>query len=283
MSEDLTNEIEAINAIYGDETIRGDSNDGQGGVYILTVPHLEVTLRLSVPSEYPQVPFQILGTGTIGDSSRKGYGSHVLQIARDMLKEVFVSGSVCLFDLLQELDDTLSTEKASTEDAQTLLPFNESTSKGQVEAETPTVPTAHGLPSDIPQWTLSTPISEKKSVFLARACPVTSPRQARAYVEHLLATDRRAAKATHNITAYRIRSPNSCSSSADITYQDCDDDGETAAGGRLLHLLQVMDVWGVLVVVSRWYGGVKLGPDRFRVISTVAREAVVQGGWGKKG
>lgn len=24
-----------------------------------------------------------------------------------------------------------------------------------------------------------------------------------------------------------------------VTFQDCDDDGETAAGGRLLHLLQV--------------------------------------------
>lgn len=41
-----------------------------------------------------------------------------------------------------------------------------------------------------------------------------------------------------------------------------------------------MEVWGVLVVVSRWYGGVKLGPDRFRCITGVAREAVVRGGWG---
>lgn len=33
--------------------------------------------------------------------------------------------------------------------------------------------------------------------------------------------------------------------------QDCDDDGEDAAGGRLLHLLQAADARDVVVVVSR--------------------------------
>jgi putative IMPACT (imprinted ancient) family translation regulator len=48
-----------------------------------------------------------------------------------------------------------------------------------------------------------------------------------------------------------------------VVIQDNDDDGETAAGSRLAHLLQVMEVRDVCVVVSRWYGGIKLGPDRF--------------------
>ena len=43
--------------------------------------------------------------------------------------------------------------------------------------------------------------------------------------------------------------------------------------------LVIQNVWNVLVVVSRWYGGVKLGPDRFSIINNVAREAVVEGGW----
>lgn len=47
-----------------------------------------------------------------------------------------------------------------------------------------------------------------------------------------------------------------------MTMQDNDDDGEAAAGGRIAHLMQLMEVVNVLVVVSRWYGGVKLGPDR---------------------
>jgi len=53
--------------------------------------------------------------------------------------------------------------------------------------------------------------------------------------------------------------------------QDCDDDGEAAAGGRLLHLLQIVDARDVVVVVSRWYGGILLGPSRFTHINNAAR------------
>lgn len=35
--------------------------------------------------------------------------------------------------------------------------------------------------------------------------------------------------------------------------QDYDDDGESHAGGRMLHLLQILDQKNTLVVVSRWY------------------------------
>jgi putative IMPACT (imprinted ancient) family translation regulator len=119
------------------------------------------------------------------------------------------------------------------------------------------------------------PITEKKSVFLARVAPVSSPAQAKQYVAHLLATDKKASRATHNMTAWRIKGAN------DTSYQDCDDDGETAAGGRMLHLMQLMDVWNVMVVVTRWYGGIHLGPDRFRLINTAAREALILGGFVK--
>ncbi len=34
--------------------------------------------------------------------------------------------------------------------------------------------------------------------------------------------------------------------------QDSDDDGECAAGGRLLQLLQVAGAENVVVIVSRW-------------------------------
>ena len=128
-------------------------------------------------------------------------------------------------------------------------------------------------------WAISTPVTEKKSLFVARACPLNSPAQVQMILKTLVSTDKKIARATHNITAYRIRCPPSPSHPREIVYQDCDDDGESAAGGRLLHLMQTMDVWNVLVVVSRWYGGVKLGPDRFRIINGVARDALVVGGW----
>lgn len=76
---------------------------------------------------------------------------------------------------------------------------------------------------------------------------------------------------------------------------DNDDDGETAAGGRLAHLLQILvcfysrfkvvtltlpqEVNNVLVVVTRYFGGTLLGADRFKHINQAARNALDAGGF----
>ena len=39
----------------------------------------------------------------------------------------------------------------------------------------------------------------------------------------------------------------------------------------ILSLLQIVDARNVLVVVSRWYGGIMLGPDRFKHINNCTR------------
>ena len=106
--------------------------------------------------------------------------------------------------------------------------------------------------------------------------PTTSPDQAKLYLRDLLDSDKKVRSATHNITAWRIKGGNG------VAFQDCDDDGETAAGGRVLHLMQLMDLWDVMVVVTRWYGGHQLGPKRFSIINTVARDAFVKGDFVKE-
>lgn len=204
----------------------------------------------------------------------------MVEIVRKILARIFEPGLPCIYDLLEEVSQALGGDDGEEMG-------KEEHRHGDETAPTPgpapaiaTAARAETSPADpAPPWTLSPVLTEKKSIFLARAAPVTTPTQARTYLTHLLTTDKKAAKATHNISAWRIRDPGN----EGIVYQDCDDDGETAAGGRLLKLLQVMDVWGVVVVVSRWYGGVKLGPDRFRLINEVAREALVLGGWGGEG
>lgn len=57
-----------------------------------------------------------------------------------------------------------------------------------------------------------------------------------------LKSEKKIAEATHNITAWICNSD-----------QDYDDDGEKAAGGRLLRLLSLSNAQNVIVVVSRWY------------------------------
>jgi putative IMPACT (imprinted ancient) family translation regulator len=60
-----------------------------------------------------------------------------------------------------------------------------------------------------------------------------------------------------------------------ILKHDNDDDGEDGAGSRLAQLLQSRNEQNVLVVVSRWFGGIQLGPKRFAHITNVARDLLV--------
>lgn len=83
------------------------------------------------------------------------------------------------------------------------------------------------------------------------------------------------ARATHNIYAYRILK--TLSNNRIIEQNDCDCDGEAGAGPKLLKLLHLMKVVNVIVIVTRWYGGINLGSDRFRHITNLAREIILEG------
>lgn len=46
----------------------------------------------------------------------------------------------------------------------------------------------------------------------------------------------------------------------------------------MLLFLQILNFQNVLVVVTRWYGGIHLGHDRFRHISNAARQVLDMAG-----
>lgn len=115
-------------------------------------------------------------------------------------------------------------------------------------------------------------ITDRRSSFQGHVCKVTNFDDVREFYNILL-ENRKIAQANHNILAYRINT------TKDTLLQDCDDDGENHAGGRLLHLLQIMDIKNVAVVVTRWYGGILLGPDRFKHINNAARQALSAAGY----
>lgn len=85
----------------------------------------------------------------------------------------------------------------------------------------------------------------KKSRFLALAAPVDTPEEALAFVQEV--SD---AAATHNCWAYRIGQ----------AYR-FNDDGEPGgtAGRPILQAIEGQGIDHVVVVVTRWYGGIKLG------------------------
>lgn len=278
MSEDLLDEVTSINSIYGEDTLTKLSDNS--GIYSLTLPaQVSISLRLDFPPDYPNGPPSVLGTQSVGDKVAKGAGSQVVDVVRNVLAEVYSPGVPCIFDLIEESGQRLQQlglagGDTADEDPQDTQADGELKSADDIAYTCPdNLNQAIDDLGDPPPWILSDVVTEKKSIFVARAAHVTSPDQAKTYLAHLLATDKKVAKATHNMTAWRIRGDNG------VQYQDCDDDGETAAGGRMLHLLELMGVWDAMVVVSRWYGGVHLGPDRFRIINQTARDAIVKGGF----
>jgi hypothetical protein len=272
MSEALLDEIEAINSIYGDDTLARSPQDPDPTIFILTLPGETASLRLQFPPTYPDVPPTVLGTHSSGSAGKRGAAARDLGLFRDAVSEVYEPGQVCLFDAVEKVQELVAAVKetsAGEEEGGDEEDNEEAGSSASAEAYDPSTTTTT---ADSPPWTLSAPFVECKSTFVARCAPVHSPAQAASFVQHLLASDKRVRAATHNITAWRIRGPGGTS------FQDCDDDGETAAGGRLLHLMQLMDLWDTMVVVTRWYGGQKLGPRRFALINQAARDAFVTAG-----
>lgn len=85
----------------------------------------------------------------------------------------------------------------------------------------------------------------KKSRFIAKAASVSSPEEAFAFLERI-----REARASHHCWAYKIGS----------TYR-FSDDGEPGgtAGKPILNAIQMQSIDRVMVVVVRYFGGVKLG------------------------
>jgi uncharacterized YigZ family protein len=85
----------------------------------------------------------------------------------------------------------------------------------------------------------------KKSRFLALAAPVATPEEALAFVQ--ASSD---PTATHNCWAYRIGQ----------AYRFNDDGEVTGTGGRpILQAIEGQGIDQAVVLVTRWYGGTKLG------------------------
>jgi len=121
-----------------------------------------------------------------------------------------------------------------------------------------------------PLTRLGVVLSDRGSRYAVSGAPVAS----RAEIDAVLAalkSDRAYAKATHNTWAALL--PSGALKA---------DDGESGAGMVILRMLERADLEGHVVIVTRWYGGKKLGGDRFRRVQDAVRAyledaGVVQG------
>lgn len=121
-------------------------------------------------------------------------------------------------------------------------------------------------------WTTSPSVTLKQSTFVARATTITEPSQRPKLLKALLEAQPGLQSASHNVWAYRTRA--AANAISNHPREASNDDGESGAGALLLRILRETNAVDVLVVMTRWYGGVMLGPDRWRLMRNVVTQAL---------
>ncbi|KAK5578552.1 hypothetical protein RB653_008224 [Dictyostelium firmibasis] len=99
-------------------------------------------------------------------------------------------------------------------------------------------------------------VSEKKSKFQAHLAIVHSEREVQLVLNQLLSF-KKIYDATHNMYAYRFQLEN-----GEIN-EYYNDDGEDGAGDKMLFTLSKNQAKEILVVCTRWFGGILLGGRRY--------------------
>ncbi|SCU89158.1 LADA_0E13982g1_1 [Lachancea dasiensis] len=246
LRQELQQEFETVDAIYPGFLLQLSDTQCE-----LKVPdHERISVHLSFPSGYPTASApQVLGV--------KGYPDPKKSRERfqDLMDQTWKQ-DVCIFDFIVEAAESCNsyTDAALHADS-------------QVDSDPPQ---DVALAEINVVWFQSDPVVDRGSTFIAFAAHISEEADAQLILDQLR-MDPKINKCQHVMTAWRIRGP------GNISFQDCDDDGETAAGGRLLHLLTLMDAWDVVVAVARWFTGTHIGPDRFKHINSTARQAVLKG------
>ena len=102
-------------------------------------------------------------------------------------------------------------------------------------------------------------ISDRGSKYAVSGGACNSADEARAFVKRLC-RKKKFAKATHNTWAF-------VGSNGPVK----NDDGEAGAGMVIARMLDREGIQNHIVVVTRWYGGKRLGGDRFRHVQDAVR------------
>ncbi|CAD0183757.1 hypothetical protein RUESEDTHA_00632 [Ruegeria sp. THAF57] len=102
-------------------------------------------------------------------------------------------------------------------------------------------------------------LTDRGSKYAVSGAPVATRDDVDAVLQELK-SDKSYAKATHNTWAAVL--PTGALKA---------DDGESGAGMVILRMMERAELEGHVIIVTRWYGGKKLGGDRFRRVQDATR------------
>ena len=248
LSTEATEEIEALEAIFGSEFRR---NSHWGCEIDVAAGAIKARLMVALDDKYPETLPGVSCATVVGLSERQRLSlTRVVEAAATER-----TGEVCLYDVATALQVALDALAEEEE-----VPLTEDTPVQRLPSVEFAVPVRAGET-----------IVDRKSTFQAFiAVDVTSPQHLHWALQRLV-SQFKLAKATHNMYAYRYVQNG-------ILHADHDDDGEDAAGTKMAHILDLFQATNILVMVSRWYGGIKLGPDRFKHIAKLTQRVLEANG-----
>lgn len=277
ISEEVQDEIEALKAIYNEDrdviltewppkvVVRLDEWNPSGWV-----------VRFTLPADYPK------STPMIEMGSPSKFPQEKLEIMIAEALSCVIADSVMLYDLIESLrdqiqkyeDDVLSRVEAERwaraekdrlrDEAKQLQEVEEEAELTRTISDTSILFNSFGIVS-------GDTVTDRRSVFQAHAAFVNDEKDVKEMMK-MLRSNNKINRATHNIMAYRIvKDKEIAGRESEVQYCDHDSDGEHGGGSNLQNLVSMMDVRNICVVVTRWYGGVHLGPDRFKHINNCAR------------
>ncbi|WP_204112931.1 YigZ family protein [Shimia biformata] len=106
-------------------------------------------------------------------------------------------------------------------------------------------------------------VTDRGSKYAVSGGPVRNRAEVDQFLKKLKRV-RKYAKATHNTWAVQLSDGTPIKG----------DDGESGAGMVILRMLEREGVTDHIIVVTRWYGGTKLGGDRFRRVQDCVRHYI---------
>jgi hypothetical protein len=263
-------DIELLQAAYPDEV------DFDASPTTATSFPLHVTLRLDPEEEndniivlefiegYPTTSgVQIASYRSSNNKLRMDAATRALrQAADESLSDEMEGGFACCAAAMEMWTDHAAIDDAAEQQEQNEAERRKQEAIAKLE-----------LSRSCYEWISGEPLVDRNSTFIAHLCYVSSEHEVKEALYQLISSSTKIQRASHNMYAWRLTEelPDGTS----VKKHDNDDDGEDAAGSRMAQLLHMRGDDGVLVVVSRWFGGVHLGPKRFAHITNVARDLLV--------
>ena len=232
-------------------------------------PSLSSSIRMEFVDGYPvQTGVQISSYRSPEKDRIDAVARAVRLVAEECLQDGIEGGLACCATAMQTWQDY----DDGQEDRQQHQQLSEETMSKKIATVADSIPQSL-LPLRQYEWITGEPLMDRKSIFLAHVCRVTSEAQVRESLAQLLTSSSKIQRATHNMYAWRLTEVLANQSKV-LKHDNCDD-GEDAAGSRMALLLHQRNEDGVIVVVSRWFGGVHLGPKRFAHIVNVSRDLLI--------